>query len=282
MGKPKSWPWTQFNEVVVGEPAGGGEARNNGGDREPRRAASKKSKTVKARCNHCLHMLTTDPQRMLRHLVNQCDKASGEVKAEAKRRLLEGARSRSSTAATSIQQDYETGSPGGEFEERGPAAPPLCAAGGGRQQDIRSRNGQQGGVVTISREEMNKQQLQFARAMYKTGLPLSVFGDVEWLKTFHMINPAFRLPGKDKLGGSLLDSHHASLEGQVKERLLNARGGITLISDGWSNLRSESIINFMAATPQPFFVKALATGKESHTAENMAREFKVVIEDCGG
>lgn len=44
--------------------------------------------------------------------------------------------------------------------------------------------------------------------------------------------------------------------------------------DGWSNVRNESIINFVTS-PKPVFYKSLQTLTQSHTGNYMA---KVIIE----
>lgn len=48
--------------------------------------------------------------------------------------------------------------------------------------------------------------------------------------------------------------------------------------DGWSNLRNDSIINFVVTTPLPLLYKIITTGKESHTGEYIVREINLVIE----
>ncbi|CAG8672940.1 6459_t:CDS:2, partial [Ambispora gerdemannii] len=64
----------------------------------------------------------------------------------------------------------------------------------------------------------------------------------------------------------------------LNEMLENANN-ITLISDGWSNIRGESVLNFILCLPQPIFYDAHYTGAESHTAEFIYGKLKSVIED---
>jgi Protein of unknown function (DUF 659) len=57
---------------------------------------------------------------------------------------------------------------------------------------------------------------------------------------------------------------------------------LTLISDGWSNPRGESIINYLLATRnETIFLKSVATGKDRHTGEYIADGLVEVISEIG-
>lgn len=51
--------------------------------------------------------------------------------------------------------------------------------------------------------------------------------------------------------------------------------------DGWSNIRNESVLNFVVTTPKPFLFKILVTGTESHTAAYMAKTLGDVVREIG-
>lgn len=65
------------------------------------------------------------------------------------------------------------------------------------------------------------------------------------------------------------------------EEQIAAAHCVAIMCDGWSNVRNESIINFVVTTPKPILYKTLATGKESHTAEYIANQINAVIEEIG-
>ena len=54
-----------------------------------------------------------------------------------------------------------------------------------------------------------------------------------------------------------------------------------MISDGWSNIRGEGIINYIVSTPQPVFFKSTDTKDKRHTSEYIAGELKNVITELG-
>jgi hypothetical protein len=60
-------------------------------------------------------------------------------------------------------------------------------------------------------------------------------------------------------------------------------GQLTIATDGWTNQRSESIINYVAQTrQQSIFLKTEVTGSERHTGSMIADRLKATIEEVGG
>ena len=55
----------------------------------------------------------------------------------------------------------------------------------------------------------------------------------------------------------------------------------SIISDGWSNVRGQGIINYIISTPQPVFYKSTDTRDNRHTGLYIADELKAVINDLG-
>jgi hypothetical protein len=51
---------------------------------------------------------------------------------------------------------------------------------------------------------------------------------------------------------------------------------IAIISDGWSNVCGQGIINYIISTPQPAFYKSTDTRDNRHTGLYIADELKAV------
>ena len=67
---------------------------------------------------------------------------------------------------------------------------------------------------------------------------------------------------------------------QVKvKQIIKKADCIAIISDGWSNVCGQGIINF--STPQPVFYKSTDTRDHRHTGLYIADELKAVINDLG-
>ena len=56
---------------------------------------------------------------------------------------------------------------------------------------------------------------------------------------------------------------------------------IAIISDGWSNVRRQEIINYILSTTQPVLYKSTDTRDNRHTGLNIAGQLKAVINDLG-
>ena len=56
---------------------------------------------------------------------------------------------------------------------------------------------------------------------------------------------------------------------------------ICLISDGWSNVRGDSVINFVLTTPRPIFHKSIIATGVSHTGDFIGEQLCNVIEQVG-
>lgn len=65
--------------------------------------------------------------------------------------------------------------------------------------------------------------------------------------------------------------------------LADAKGQITLVLDGWSNIRNEAIINYVAVTRRhAIFLKTEATGADRHTGENITQGLINTVDELGG
>lgn len=68
---------------------------------------------------------------------------------------------------------------------------------------------------------------------------------------------------------------------EEKNKELSESIGFTLVTDAWTNIRSESIIDIIICTPRPLFHKSIATGDGAHSGEEMFKDIDPVIEELG-
>ncbi|GBC07875.1 hypothetical protein RclHR1_07750002 [Rhizophagus clarus] len=121
---------------------------------------------------------------------------------------------------------------------------------------------------------------KLAKFFYSAGIPFTAIENPYWLDFIQTILPAYNSPNRRNLANNLLDAEY-QVERQNLDKVLNNASNITLVSDGWSNIRRESVLNFILCLPKPIFYDAKYTGSESHTAEYIYNEFKSIIEDIG-
>jgi hypothetical protein len=119
-----------------------------------------------------------------------------------------------------------------------------------------------------------------ARAIYATGSPLSLTSNIYWQRFLKDLRPSYIPPSRHMLSTPLLQGEYDRVHEKVMN-LIQTSDCVTLVSDGWSNIRGEGIINFIACTPQPVFFKSIDTKDNRHTGAYIADQLKAVIEEIG-
>lgn len=87
-----------------------------------------------------------------------------------------------------------------------------------------------------------------------------------WISFFKTLRPSYTLPTRYHLSNTLLNEEEARIR-KFTNKLIGEASSLAIMSDGWSNIRSESIVNFIVTAPQPIFVKSLETKAERHTGK---------------
>jgi len=134
-------------------------------------------------------------------------------------------------------------------------------------------------VDKVTKDEKLKLDSMLAKAIYASG-PLSLLDNIYWKKLFETLRPAYVLPSSYQLSNKLLDSEVNNIK-CVVEKLIVESHCLGLMCDRWSNIRNESIINFVITTPKPVFYKSLPTLTERHTGDYMAKVMIEIIEEVG-
>lgn len=114
--------------------------------------------------------------------------------------------------------------------------------------------------------------------MYATGSPLMLTANVYWKRFLNVLRPAYTPPTRHALSTHLLDTEFNRVQAKDKQTIDKA-DCISVISDGWSNVRGQGIINYIVTTPQPVFYKSTDTKDNRHTGLYIADELKTVISD---
>jgi hypothetical protein len=85
------------------------------------------------------------------------------------------------------------------------------------------------------------------------------------------------LPNRQKLGGDLLEECYRELSKKVNKYLTTVLC-ICLITDGWSKVRYEPIVNYMASSPtKTFFFESVSTGGQAHSGDWIAGDISQVL-----
>lgn len=119
-----------------------------------------------------------------------------------------------------------------------------------------------------------------ARVIYVSGTPLNMVHHPLWIDFFKRLRPSFVPPTRRMVSSSLLENEYKRVNSDVSDAIANAPN-LNLQCDGWSNIRSEAVVNFIISKPEPLFVEFVETKTNSHTAQYMCGEMEKVVEKYG-
>lgn len=132
----------------------------------------------------------------------------------------------------------------------------------------------------INQNEQKNIDILLARSIYASSSPLNLVENVYWKEFFKKIRPAYCPPSTHIISNRLLDDEYKRVKECTDNNILSAKV-LGVMCDGWTNLRNESIVNFVVTTPNPVFFKSISTSTNRHTGEKMAEEIISVIEEIG-
>ncbi|KAE8738991.1 hypothetical protein FOCC_FOCC015513 [Frankliniella occidentalis] len=114
--------------------------------------------------------------------------------------------------------------------------------------------------------EQDKLQTLLARAMFATDIPLSAFENEHWENFFKALRPAFKVPSTYCFSTPLLNAEHERIKTKCEEKIEEATS-VCILTDGWSNIRGENVVNFVVTTPEPVFIEAVEPGEDRETGK---------------
>lgn len=133
---------------------------------------------------------------------------------------------------------------------------------------------------SMSKNESEKIDSAFAKAVYSSNVPLSLTDNTYWQMFFKQIRPSYKVPSRHDLSNRLLDREYEEVTNFVDEQIKNA-DFVSIVTDGWSNIRNEGIISYVVTTPTPIFYKSLEVKENRHTAVYISQELLKVIDEIG-
>ena len=108
----------------------------------------------------------------------------------------------------------------------------------------------------INEELKNDIDTKLANFFYRTGISFRLVESEAFKDFVKSLNPSYAsvIPNAKALSGSLLDKQYTKCSTSVNE-ILNSETNLTLMSDGWTNIRGDHIVNFCVKAPdqKPFF-----------------------------
>ena len=142
-----------------------------------------------------------------------------------------------------------------------------------------------------------------ARAVFSQGWSLNCVNNNEFRDFLTQMRPSFKIPSRYCLSNQLLDKEYTNVSKpntrqydvqylrirkffflkimEINEQEIRSSYGLTIIIDGWTNIRNEAIIDVILCTPKPIFFKSLCTGVTPHSSLELMGYIKPVIEQFG-
>ncbi|ETI51356.1 hypothetical protein F441_05282 [Phytophthora nicotianae CJ01A1] len=112
---------------------------------------------------------------------------------------------------------------------------------------------------------------------YSTEIPFRVAEEPSFQAMFD-----YKLPSRHQLSGNLLDTVYSREKDRVIS-LLKEASDLAIVSDGWTNISGDSIVNFVLVNPRFSSVlsKSINTVAHMHTGEYIADTILTTIADVG-
>jgi len=137
-------------------------------------------------------------------------------------------------------------------------------------------------VISTSERLKVKIDKALARAIYMTpSVPYNIFENEYWKYALNLLRPSYKPPSRHQIGSPLLNQEYDEVMVSAKKRI-KAAPCIAIVSDGWTNTRNESLVNFLLTTPLPVFFKSVTPGKDKETASYIGKEIINVIDEVVG
>ncbi|CAG4982713.1 unnamed protein product [Colias eurytheme] len=119
-----------------------------------------------------------------------------------------------------------------------------------------------------------------ARAIYASGVPLSLLECEYWKDVFNVLDPSYTVPSRHALSNPLLQAEHVRIKEEIGNKLQKSVA-LGLICDGWTNIVGKGVINFMIATPKPIFYNAIYCETQKETGQFLSEQMIKIIEEVG-
>lgn len=106
-----------------------------------------------------------------------------------------------------------------------------------------------------------------------------MFDNPYWIEVLKELRPSYSVASANEFSTPLLNAGYTRVMDSVDKKLKSAMAG-ALLTDGWSYLRGEGIINVLVTTPDVVFIKNEVPGQERENAEFLGKCCVEAVEEC--
>lgn len=121
---------------------------------------------------------------------------------------------------------------------------------------------------------------QLSLALYTKFVPLAFVSSPHFLKFVSLLRASYQVPSEYILGNGLLIDRYNEVQARTDDLIQSAKC-VTLLCDGWSNIRRDGIVGFVACAPSPVFLHSVDTKQHRHTGAYIAELMINAVEKVG-
>jgi hypothetical protein len=135
-------------------------------------------------------------------------------------------------------------------------------------------------IPPVSQKDKTKFQQLMALHYYLTGTSFARIEESSLAKAIEVLRPDQNLlPSRKLLAEKLLDNNYEQLKKVNESYLRDKLSYFCLTTDGWSNIRNDPIINYIATSPKKtLFLESVSTGEQSHNSNFIASDILRIME----
>lgn len=211
-------------------------------------------------CKFCGETVQWRRNKIINHVLNSCPSAP-QLNQQACKRLKTGATSMLSINASNNNSDITS-----TFSS---------------QSNSTSRvSSMERWIDTCNSTMKDDLDSAIAKFFYRTAIPFNVADCQEWKDIWSLARPAYQPPKSKVLRTTLLKKEYFKMKMNVQEIVKEAHS-VSIVSDGWSNIRNEHLVNFILIIPnqKPLFYGYIDCDGESQTSVQIASDLIKVIEE---
>lgn len=244
----------------------------------------------KAVCKFCCFKYAfPNATRMTNHILNQCAKCPLEIK-EKYDIGNKNKNPSNSTSSTSLTENFKNNEKTVTLLED-PNVPSTSSLSDNttfesslptkrRKVSCQQQQTLSGFFDKIAVTESAKIDIAIARALYASGASFSFLKSKYWEEVFKMLRPSYQIPSAHALSTNLLNAEYERVQTERDQRLLESNN-LSLITDGWTNIVGDGLINIIICTPTPLFYKTVHRGTAKETGTYISNELLEVIKEIG-
>ena len=131
-------------------------------------------------------------------------------------------------------------------------------------------------VHNLSPSQQSEAEIALSMFMSEKALPFNIFTGKYWNQFISIIGPAFQTPKEHKFRGPLLELTFEKISRQTKEKLSQAPA-LTIGIDECKLAKDTIRINFIACTPQPYFIESVDTKGSMKTTDYLTAQLKIIL-----